>query len=444
MVNFKKKPPRHVMLPICAFSAAKNFLWNQSNQILTIISGVLLARFLGPHDRGLLAAAILWPSMVANMGLIGIPTAATLQVRRNPENTGEIASSTFKAIAVLASCEVVLFYFLLPVLIPDSAKETLQMSRLFLMTVPISHIGIMVTTFFMALGWMNYNGVLMFLNTMTYVAFLVLYWFLDKINFSTAIYALMAGIALSTVVGIIMFMAKIGIGKATTGWINAIKDGHPFFVEQVLVMITRQIEQWLLLYYLSPIALGYYVISKSYAGLSGSFINSITGVYFVKSAHIFFDEQGKKQLVTIFKQSILIFLLPIMILMAMGPLAIPLIFGAAYSSSVNAALILLIAMLIQGLSDLLLASLRSTGHAVRGGLLRLPALCILVITAPLLIKYYGISGCSISFLLSTTTQLVSVFLYLSRFGFCVRSFFAIRFVDIKMTVIKIKDIIHVR
>ncbi len=432
------------MLPIGSLSAAKNFLWNQGNQILTIISGVLLARFLGPHDRGLLAAAVLWPSMVANMGLIGIPTAATLLVRRHPEKTGEIASSTFKAIAVLAACEVVLFYFLLPVLIPDSAKETLSMGRLFLLTVPISHVGIMITTFFMALGWMNYNGILTFLNTVSYVSFLVVFWCFDKITFSTAMYALMAGIMLSTIAGVIMFMTKVGIVKATTSWVNVIKDGHPFFVEQVLVMLTRQIEQWLLLYFMSPIALGYYVISKSYAGLSGSLINSLTGVYFLKSAHIFFDEDGKKQLVNIFKQSILVFLLPIIILMAVGPFAIPLIFGAAYSSSVCAALILLIAMLIQGLSDLLLASLRSTGHAVRGGLLRFPALGILVMTAPLLIRHFGIPGCSIAILLSTITQLISVFWYLSKFGFCVSSFFAIRKEDITMTFNKIKDIIHVR
>jgi hypothetical protein len=46
-------------------------------QLANIATGVLLARLLGPHDRGEFAAVILWPSILAAVGSLGVPDATT-------------------------------------------------------------------------------------------------------------------------------------------------------------------------------------------------------------------------------------------------------------------------------------------------------------------------------------------------------------------------------
>ena len=42
-----------------------------SIQIITVISGVLVARLLGPEGRGLLAGALLWPTIIASVCYLG-------------------------------------------------------------------------------------------------------------------------------------------------------------------------------------------------------------------------------------------------------------------------------------------------------------------------------------------------------------------------------------
>jgi O-antigen/teichoic acid export membrane protein len=51
-------------------------------QALNVVTGILLARELGPHDRGELGAILLWVLLTASMGSIGLPEALTYETAR--------------------------------------------------------------------------------------------------------------------------------------------------------------------------------------------------------------------------------------------------------------------------------------------------------------------------------------------------------------------------
>lgn len=54
-------------------------------QGLGAVSGVLAARALGPHDRGVLATALLWPQLLILVGGLGIAEALTVHIARAPQ-----------------------------------------------------------------------------------------------------------------------------------------------------------------------------------------------------------------------------------------------------------------------------------------------------------------------------------------------------------------------
>lgn len=60
-------------------------------QALGALTGVLTARALGPHDRGLLAAALLWPQLLILLGGLGIAEAVTVHLAHapRPERDGQ-------------------------------------------------------------------------------------------------------------------------------------------------------------------------------------------------------------------------------------------------------------------------------------------------------------------------------------------------------------------
>src|SRR5438874_957623 len=68
-----------------------------------LISGALLARLLGVHDRGLLAAVILWPSIVAYLGDLGGPLAYSYLAATQPTKLRFLIGNAFVITLVQAS-----------------------------------------------------------------------------------------------------------------------------------------------------------------------------------------------------------------------------------------------------------------------------------------------------------------------------------------------------
>jgi O-antigen/teichoic acid export membrane protein len=60
-------------------------------QTVLIVTGTLIARMLGPDGRGYLAALILWPWVITLFGNLGIPSALTYCIARDPSTSRALA-----------------------------------------------------------------------------------------------------------------------------------------------------------------------------------------------------------------------------------------------------------------------------------------------------------------------------------------------------------------
>ena len=57
-------------------------------QVLNAVSGIELARGLGLHNRGALAAAVLWPTVAGSLGTLGIEESITYHIARQAQDPG--------------------------------------------------------------------------------------------------------------------------------------------------------------------------------------------------------------------------------------------------------------------------------------------------------------------------------------------------------------------
>ncbi len=62
-------------------------------QLIVIVSGVLVARSLGPEDRGYLALLVVVSGVFALAGTLGLPSAVTYYIARDPADARQIAAS---------------------------------------------------------------------------------------------------------------------------------------------------------------------------------------------------------------------------------------------------------------------------------------------------------------------------------------------------------------
>ncbi len=78
-------------------------------QAVLIVSGVLAARILGVQDRGYLALLVLFPAVLAQIGSLGLPLAATFELSRDRSRWAEVLRTLLRPM-VLQDVSLVLLH----------------------------------------------------------------------------------------------------------------------------------------------------------------------------------------------------------------------------------------------------------------------------------------------------------------------------------------------
>jgi len=91
-----------------AASLAGSILAAVLGQGALIVSGVLSARILGVQDRGYLALLVLFPAVLAQIGSLGLPLAATFELSRNRARAADLVRTLASPALAQAGCLVVL------------------------------------------------------------------------------------------------------------------------------------------------------------------------------------------------------------------------------------------------------------------------------------------------------------------------------------------------
>jgi hypothetical protein len=100
-------------------------------QLIQAVVGVLLARILGPSDRGELAAVILWPTLMTTIGSIGLAQAATYHASRT-SRLGVVVGSALAIVAVDSVLLVAIGWTILPLVLGGHDSGVVHEAQLFL------------------------------------------------------------------------------------------------------------------------------------------------------------------------------------------------------------------------------------------------------------------------------------------------------------------------
>jgi len=107
-------------------------------QALNVVTGVLLARALGAEGRGELAAVIIWPSVLAGVGSLGLADAATFHAARRTAAATVVVGSAV-ALAVIQSLALVAVGGLIvPLALSGYDGEASRAALLYLLFIPLN------------------------------------------------------------------------------------------------------------------------------------------------------------------------------------------------------------------------------------------------------------------------------------------------------------------
>jgi O-antigen/teichoic acid export membrane protein len=105
---------------------------------MNALTGIITARALRPEGRGELAAMILWPVFLGSALSLGVPSALTFQLRRNPKKQSQLMGAALLIAILTGAFAALLGALFMQAWIPQYPPRAILFARIFLPSAPLT------------------------------------------------------------------------------------------------------------------------------------------------------------------------------------------------------------------------------------------------------------------------------------------------------------------
>lgn len=369
----------------------------------TILQGVILARSLGPVERGEFAAILLWPTILADLGTFGLEVVFARWAGKKVE-AHMLSKSAVGLSACTGSLTAVFCIVALPYLIPREAHHLIPLASLFACYIPIYHSTSFLFAIDQGIGRIRLYNISRLLLNPIYVAGLLIGWHFSESNLQWAVASLLVAHGSMLMLRIWLCRSEFHSEKPTSCK-QMVKEGLPFQLSKVFSMMNQNLDQVLLVWLLNPIELGFYVIARSVGSIIASLPVTLGILSFSEAAR-----QDKKNGFCPFAQKIrkgFVFSVLLAVVAApFVPILIPFFYGKAFTSVIFVSYLALGGNVFAGLVLIAEESLRGHGKSVSIILARSAGIMVMLSAGAPLAKLYGASGMAGGWFLSQIVMLI--------------------------------------
>jgi O-antigen/teichoic acid export membrane protein len=389
-----------------------SLLTSSAVQGLNVLTGILLARALGPQGRGELTAVLLWPLLLAAVGSLGVTESATYYAARSATPPGTLLGTILALGAAQSAVLVSIGAVVVPAVLSSHSTSTVNSARLFLTVIPFSLLNLYLMGLLNGLqryGWFQALRLLVIAGTATGILICRL---AGVLTVRTAVLVYLASNVLTLAV------AAVGIVRSTTGDLGFDRGvlrallfyGLKSHSSNVPSMLNERIDQLVISIFLAPARLGLYVIAVTMTSVTNLVGTSVSYVALPAIARL---ESGEERTTAARRFIVFTLLLSAVVTIPFifftGPL-ITLFFGQAFHSATNVCRVLLLAAVVLSTTRAVGAILKAINRPLDAGIAETLALAVTAAALATLLPTLGIMGAGVASLLA----------YLVSFGFSVR------------------------
>jgi O-antigen/teichoic acid export membrane protein len=395
------------------FATAVSVLTGFAGQAALIISGPLVARMLGADGRGQLAALVLWPTVIAQLGGLGLPLAVTYELARGPAGAARAKRAVLlfagPQAAILSAVHVAVLLFVLngePASIRAAGLSTL-------VAVPA------------ALA--QQYGLAMLQGKQRFAAFNTLRLLPAAVYAGgvVALFVIGAGSIVSVVLVTMGANLAVGVTTLATGlrvvWgANAavrpagvsamVRFGLRGLLGSVSPIESFQLDQMVLALFLAKEALGLYVVGLAFTSLPRLVSQSVGMVAYPNIARQADATAARRSLWAFFWLTMAMAVVIVLPLWLAAGRLVPLFFGGDFRDAVVVTRILLPGALFAAGRRILSDGMRGRGYAAAGTVAEVAAWFWLAPALAVLVPIWGVNGVAValsgSYALSLATLLL--------------------------------------
>lgn len=391
-----------------------NFTATAAMSMCGMLTGVLVARLLGPTGRGELAAAIIWPTFIMNMVSLGMPQATIFFSGKFREDPGRVMGSVLPIGVIQGVLGFMIGWLLIPGILSEQGASVIEMSRWYLLIVLVG-IGISYSIFVLQgsarfLAW-NIGRII---GPVCYLAVIATYWLLDIHEAMAVMWAMIATSLLPPVVGV-MWLLKRETVRFTSDLIRPLLDyGGRSWLASIPVMMNARLDQLVMSAFIAPTELGYYAIAVVWAGITLPVSSAIANTAFAHLAGACTDRDSHPTTIRAFRYGLFANLIAASALGISTPLLLPVVFGSQFIPSVVPAIVLVAASVASGMNYVVSDSLRGLNRPLGPAIAEGVGLLMTGLSLAMLLPILGIVGAAIASLLSYLTTFIVLVILLQQ------------------------------
>ena len=403
----------------------KNIIQNLGANLLITLVGlvgsVILARWLGPNQRGVFAAIILIPTILqycVNFGL----SSATIYFTAQPDSNKNTIWCSLVLISLIQSIiGFLLGWMIVELYLQKNFIGSIYLGHLYLLTVPFGLLGMYATYMLQGTSHFKITNFLKCIVPIGYCIGIIWLKFQQDMSIKNLVYVQLI-IQFSYLIIAVFFLYKILL----THFLfkieyNLIRQMLTYSVKiwfgDISQLVSSRIDQFLIGAFLSNRELGIYTVAISVAGFTGIFANavrtimlpSVTGKESFQEKIIETLKFFKKYWIfSIFFHAIFALSLPLVILF---------VFGNIYSESIIICQILVIGNFFVNAKTVLSGGVLGMGFPEILSYVEAIGMIISISLSFLLIRINGLTGISIAVSLAYFCQFIGLVIFTRKKGF---------------------------
>ena len=385
---------------------AASFGTSLAIQGLNVVTGVLLARALGPQGRGELAAVMLWPSLFATLGALGVADATAFYAARDSADRGTLVGSTlvvgvFQSVLLVGAAALAI-----PFVLSGYDREAVHAAYLFLAFIPLTLLALHLMyalNGFHRFGWFQ---LLRLLAVAPVAAGLVALALAGSLRVTTAVPVYLAA---NLVAGLVAAAALVrtGLGRRRSSTALArqlLGYGVRSHLSTVAGSLNERLDQLVISVFLAPARLGLYVVAVTFTSATSLIGASVSYIALPAIAR---EPDGARRAAAARRFTVLTLLASVAIalpLLAFTPALLGLLFGDAFRSVTGVARLLLVAAVVLSVNRALGAILKGAGRPLDAGVAEAVALLATVGGLAVLLPALGLMGAAVASLVAYTVS----------------------------------------
>lgn len=311
-------------------------------QFINIVTGILAARLLLPEGRGELTILLLWPLLIADIGLTSLNTSVSFHMARNQKTAREIWAGLTVFITFMFPVLIGIFLLFVPMIYSGQRLEVIELTYLCALLIPSYMYALSMMALFQGAQRFGPYNLLRSLVHFSYLGLVLLMIAFQPPSLATFVYAYVAAHIL--LLGITLWLCW------KEGWVSFKPSaeilrslflyGLRMHVGVVLAVANRRLDQMIISVALAATDLGYFVVAMTVEGPLFLAATTMELLLFPKIAAQK-DERGRQEVLGRYFRASLILVVPAtVIFLVLAPWLIGLVFGRAYLPATDTARVL--------------------------------------------------------------------------------------------------------